>query len=115
MCSFKPGKPLRFAHQILFFSRDMHLNGENSLISLFYVLGTIADRLRWSSGDPGFVLHVISTFSEWLMLLFFITYMGTFYKEFKNLRLCEPTVEVEISEDRLAQITPPLRDHDRVN
>lgn len=43
--------------------------------------------LEWKKSDPGYDWHLTSTFSEWLMAIFFICYFFTFYQEFRKIRL----------------------------
>lgn len=44
-----------------------------------------AYNLHWDSDDPGYDAHLVSTFSEWIMVFSFIFYFSTFYNDFKYL------------------------------
>ncbi|XP_044737781.1 DNA damage-regulated autophagy modulator protein 2-like [Chrysoperla carnea] len=69
--------------------------------------GSIEDNLKWTSDMPGFGYHLASTIMEWLLALAFITYILTVTPEFRYIGIREPQVEVLISDEILARITPP--------
>jgi len=43
-------------------------------------------RLMWSSHDAGYLLHVISTFLEWLLIYMLSPYFYTFHSFFVRVR-----------------------------
>ena len=50
-------------------------------------------RLLWSSHEAGYLLHVISTFVEWLLIYMFSAYFYTFHSMFVNANyLKAPTI-----------------------
>lgn len=48
----------------------------------FFVAGK--NVLYWTPKDGGYEYHLISTISEWIMVLSFCLYVSTFYWEFKR-------------------------------
>lgn len=41
--------------------------------------------LKWNETDPGYQVHLASTFSEWLMSLCFLVYFLTYFREFQKI------------------------------
>ncbi|XP_065648859.1 DNA damage-regulated autophagy modulator protein 1 [Hydra vulgaris] len=41
--------------------------------------------IEFDSSDPGYPAHLVSTFSEWIMVISFACYFLTFYHEFKKI------------------------------
>ena len=58
-------------------------------------------KLRWMPGQEGYVKHVISSVSEWLMCLSMVTYCLTFVPEFNYIRITSDFLEDCTIEDLL--------------
>eukprot|EP00122_Pirum_gemmata_P003795 Pgem_evm1s3441 len=51
------------------------------------ILHLLAEAGNWKPGDSGYVYHIISTLSEWLLAFTFLAFYLTFYNDFKALRI----------------------------
>lgn len=58
----------------------------------FLILGK--DVLKWTYKDGGFTYHLISTFSEWLLVFSFCAYVSTIFWDFRKIKIVPPTVKV---------------------
>lgn len=47
--------------------------------------GKVKNTLKWNAEEPGYVAHLWSAFSEWIMAISFLLYFFTYYWEFKTL------------------------------
>ena len=43
--------------------------------------------LKWKVGEPGYTMHLVSAFSEWIMAVTLLLFFATFYKEFKKMKI----------------------------
>ncbi|KAL0276294.1 UNVERIFIED_CONTAM: hypothetical protein PYX00_003893 [Menopon gallinae] len=61
------------------------------------------NKLYWTPKDGGYEYHLISTISEWILVLSFCLYVSTFYWEFKKFHFmpCEMRVRVRRYSDFL--------------
>lgn len=55
------------------------------------------ERMRWKSGDAGYVQHVIGNAAEWLYLLSHAFFVLSFSQEFKRLKLYETKFQFELT------------------
>lgn len=75
-------------------------NGKNHTAGARY-------QLKWSKTDPGYQVHLASTFSEWLMSLCFLVYFLTYFREFQKI-----TVFIQLRPRDAEIISPPFVDVD---
>ncbi|EEZ98295.1 DNA damage-regulated autophagy modulator protein 2 [Tribolium castaneum] len=70
------------------------------LVILLYVLTSVfsslsfnkfdgKDALKWSDNHAGYGLHLVATFSEWVMAIVMGAFVATYYVEFKQVRFKE--------------------------
>lgn len=60
-------------------------------------------QLKWSKTEPGYQVHLASTFSEWLMSLCFLVYFLTYFREFQKI-----TVFIQLRPKDAENISPPF-------
>ncbi|EDV27998.1 uncharacterized protein TRIADDRAFT_63626 [Trichoplax adhaerens] len=51
-----------------------------------YIFADGVNHLHWVPGDDGYVNHICSTISEWIVALTFLLFITSFYKEFKSCK-----------------------------
>merc|ERR1711962_852473 len=75
---------------------------------LFILMGQLAssaagakvpDKLHWKKGSPGYLVHCVSTFSEWVMGICLMLYFISLFNEFRGLEskahIKDKTVETD--------------------
>ncbi|XP_015762933.1 PREDICTED: DNA damage-regulated autophagy modulator protein 2-like isoform X2 [Acropora digitifera] len=83
------------------------------LVTAFFIItGILSERKRggkydfkWTKKDPGYQVHLASTFSEWLMSLCFLVYFLTYFREFQKI-----TVFIQLQPRDAGTISPPFDD-----
>ncbi|XP_067000459.1 DNA damage-regulated autophagy modulator protein 2 [Anabrus simplex] len=53
------------------------------------------DKMRWQPEDGGWEWHIVSTASEWLLVICFCTFILSFSLEFRGISLEEPVIRIE--------------------
>ncbi|KAF7281736.1 hypothetical protein GWI33_004297 [Rhynchophorus ferrugineus] len=61
-------------------------------ISLFYFKG--GDVTQWNSESGGYEFHLVSSISEWFLAFGTVFYLTTYYREFKDVVLYKPKMEL---------------------
>lgn len=51
------------------------------------------DPTKWTSSDGGFVLHIVSTITEWILMISTMIFILLYVKEFRNVRISEPLLK----------------------
>ncbi|XP_044258904.1 DNA damage-regulated autophagy modulator protein 2-like [Tribolium madens] len=51
--------------------------------------------LKWSNNDDGYELHLVATFSEWIMAIVMAAFVTTYYVEFKLVRFKEISFTID--------------------
>ncbi|XP_073985112.1 DNA damage-regulated autophagy modulator protein 2-like isoform X5 [Rhodnius prolixus] len=65
------------------------------VVSGYYYTGDPNQETHWRPEDGGYILHIISTGSEWILALTQCILVLTFLPEFKNIHLFSPKLKIE--------------------
>jgi len=66
------------------------------ICNVFAILGRLnfqgSDITKWRPDEGGYVYHLISTSFEWFLALFTVSFIMTFYDEFRQIQIQEPVI-----------------------
>lgn len=71
------------------------------------------NKLRWSTRNPGYKLHVLSNVAEWIMCFSFLWFSLTYIKEFQKIRITSDFVAEQERDALLSTLT--LSDDNFIN
>ncbi|XP_030754609.1 DNA damage-regulated autophagy modulator protein 2-like [Sitophilus oryzae] len=70
----------------------LFLTGAFGGLSLLYFKGE--DVTQWFEDSGGYEYHLVSTVSEWVLVLGVVFYIASYYKEFKDIVMYKPKIDL---------------------